>query len=142
MIRRAMVLGLGIAISAPALGAVQPPQVILETQKAPIYPPAALAARYEGSVTIETTVLTDGRVGDVRVVECSRPKVGFEEAAMTAVRGWRFEPANEDGRPLSATIRMRLNFILGEGIPRVSVGTLGAGDSASGSAGPTSGGKR
>ena len=63
-----------------------PPQIILGTQKQPIYPPAAFDARYSGSVLVEMTVLKDGMVGNVKVIECTRPKVGFEESAIKAVR--------------------------------------------------------
>jgi len=86
------------------------PQVILETQKPPKYPPAALAARYTGSVVLETVVLETGKVGSVKVLECTRPKVGFEQAAMDAVKKWRFEPGRVGDRPAEVTLRFRLNF--------------------------------
>ena len=62
------------------------PQIILETQKPPKYPPAAFAARYTGTVALEVQVLTDDKVGEVKVLHCTRPKMGFEEAAVAAVK--------------------------------------------------------
>ena len=86
------------------------PQMILGTQKQPIYPPAAFDARYNGSVLVEMTVLKDGTVGNAKVVECTRPKVGFEEAAVQAVKQWRFEPGMENGQPVDVVTRLQLNF--------------------------------
>ena len=87
-----------------------PPQIILGTQKQPMYPPAAFDARYSGSVLIEMTVLKDGTVGNVQVVECTRPKVGFEQAATKAVKEWRFEPGLEGGQPIDVVTRLQLKF--------------------------------
>ena len=89
------------------------PQVILETQKPPKYPPAAFAARYTGTVALEVQVLTDGKVGEVKVLHCTRPKMGFEEAAVAAVKKWRFEPGRIGDDPAEVTLRLRLNFAPG-----------------------------
>ncbi len=89
------------------------PQIILATQKPPTYPPAAFAARYTGAVRLEVVVLTDGKVGDVKVLHCSRPKMGFEEATVAAVKKWRFEPGRIGEVPAEVTLRFRLNFVPG-----------------------------
>jgi len=104
------------------------PQIILGTQKQPIYPPAAFDARYSGSVLVELTVLKDGTVGNVKVIECTRPKVGFEDAATHAVKQWRFEPGMEHGQPVDVVSRLQLNFNrVGVGLAaqaRVSAGSF------------------
>jgi len=87
-----------------------PPQIILGTQTRPTYPPAAFDARYSGSVLVEMTVLKDGTVGNVQVIECTRPKVGFEEAATMAVEQWRFEPGLDGGQPVEVVTRLQLKF--------------------------------
>jgi TonB family protein len=87
-----------------------PPRVILKSQKAPLYPPAAEAARFEGKVYLELIVMADGSVGNVRVVECTHTKLGFEEASIKAVKQWRFEPAILDGEPVDYTMQFDLNF--------------------------------
>jgi len=89
------------------------PQIILETQKPPLYPPAAFAARYTAAVRLEIVVLTDGTVGDVKVLDCTRPKMGFEDAAMAAVKNWRFVPGRVGEEPAEVTLRFRLNFVPG-----------------------------
>ena len=105
------------------------PQIILGTQKQPVYPPAALDARFSGNVLLEMTVLTDGTVGKVKVIECSRPKVGFEDAAVRAVKQWRFDPGMENDEPIEVVTRLKLNFNrVGIGIAanegQVSAGTF------------------
>ena len=109
------------------------PQIILESQKPPKYPPAAYAARYTGAVTLEVVVLTDGKVGEVKVLHCTRPKVGFEEAALTAVKKWRFEPGRIGENPAEVTLRFRLNFTPG-GVSLASE-TIPGGTSPSSSSG-------
>ena len=126
-------LALGV-LGVTALGAeaegggFTAPQIVLGTQERPVFPPAAWGARFTGSVLIEMTVQKDGTVGDVTVVECTRPKVGFEDAAVAAVKQWRFEPGLESGEPVDVKTRLRLNFTrVGVGLearPQVSAGSF------------------
>lgn len=113
------------------------PQIILATQKPPIYPPAAEAARYTGTVRLEVVVLTDGKVGDVKVLHCSRPKMGFEEAAVAAVKKWRWEPGRIGEVPAEVTLRFRLNFVPG-GVSLASE-TIPGGTAPAASSGSTTG---
>jgi TonB family protein len=89
---------------------VAPPQIILVTQKAPVYPPAALAGRFTGMVKVEVKVLADGSVGEAQAIECDHPNLGFEEASVAAVKQWRFEPAKKNGTPIDFVTSFRLNF--------------------------------
>ena len=89
---------------------VKPPQVVVGSQRPPEYPPAASAARFTGTVTVQVQVLPDGKVGNVEVVECTRPKVGFEEASVAAVKKWRFKPAMKADEPIEASLKFKLNF--------------------------------
>jgi TonB family protein len=116
------------------------PQVILGTQQPPDFPPAAWDARYTGSVSLEVTVLADGSVGDVNVIGCTRPKVGFEEQAVQAVKKWRFEPGKNDGVPVEVTTKLRLNFtrvrVGQKAEPQVSAGSFTVASIDRGSAPP------
>ncbi len=102
------------------------PEVILKTQKPPEYPPAARAARISGVVMVEIQIDTEGKVGEVDILECTHPKVGFEDAAATAVKKWRFEPAQLDDEPLKSTLKFRLTFNYAGvgGGPSVSAGGI------------------
>ena len=89
--------------------------------------------RYTGAVRLEAVVLPDGKVGEVKVLDCTRPKVGFEEAAVAAVKKWRFEPGRVGDVPAEVTLRFRLNFVPGavslasETIPGGTAPASGAG---------------
>jgi protein TonB len=62
-------------------------------QVAPAYPVAAKTLGAEGSVTLRVAVLPDGSVAAAFVISCTRPGLGFEAAALAAVKRWRFAPA-------------------------------------------------
>jgi protein TonB len=80
-------------------------QILNQVQ--PVYPVQALLLHLEGTVTLAATVLEDGTVGDVKVVE--GPAV-LAESAMNAVKNWRYEPYELDGRPVKNDIRIAINF--------------------------------
>ena len=118
----------GLALDVEPSGSAEPdlvgPQIILASQKPPVFPPAAMAGRISGSVMVEATVQPDGKVGEVKVLECSAPKVGFEQAAIDAVKKWRFEPGTRDGEPVPFSLKFRLNFRRGGQAPSVSAGSF------------------
>ena len=120
--------------AAPEAGAVSP-QIILDTQRQPVYPPAAWAARITGSVVLELTILRNGEVANLTVARSTTPKMGFEEAAIKAVSEWRFEPGLENGEPVEVRTRIKLNFTrLGVGLeakPAVSGSFVGSGQEPS-----------
>ncbi len=70
------------------------PQPLLQVP--PVYPDSAKAAHIQGTVVLQVLVGADGMVKDVRVRE-SVP--ALDQAAMTAVRQWRFTPASYNHRP-------------------------------------------
>ena len=81
----------------------------------PIYPAAARADGVEGSVTIRYDVTADGVVTNARVVASVPPGV-FDEAALAAVRSWRFNaPVVAGERQPAANRESTLDFRLGGG---------------------------
>ena len=84
--------------------------VIAGSRATPEYPPAALAAGFEGIVTVAAVINEDGSVGAVEVVESTNSKLGFEEAALDAFRQWRFAPAMQDGEPVFSVWAYTFNF--------------------------------
>ena len=99
-------------IAEPADETVTPARVIAKTQKAPEYPPAALAARFDGKVLVTLSILPDGKIGEVKVTESDHPNVGFEDATLKAVKQWEFTPATKDGKPVEYQTTYRLSFRL------------------------------
>lgn len=75
----------------------------------PIYPPIPLAARKEGLVILEALIGEDGEVRDVRVLR-SAPL--FDQAAITAVRQWRFSPTLLNGEPVPLVMTVTVSFTL------------------------------
>jgi TonB family protein len=77
------------------------------TKVSPNYPPAAREAKVDGTVLIQALVLRDGTVGDVRVQK-SIPEL--DQAAIAAVRQWRFKPALAKGQPVSVWVAVPVRF--------------------------------
>ena len=83
----------------------QPPRP-LSTPK-PVYPHEAFAKKIEGIVTLEILIDERGRVAEARVLN-SIPLL--DQAALDAVRAWRFQPATRAGRPVAALARAPITF--------------------------------
>ena len=73
----------------------------------PRYPAEAAAAGIQGNVLAEIVVNEAGLVSDAKVVR-SIPML--DEAALQAVRNWRFEPAFVDGRAVPVRLVVTVNF--------------------------------
>lgn len=76
----------------------------------PSYPEHARADGVEGSVGLEIIVSTGGAVESVRVQRSVGH--GLDEAAIAAVRGYRFSPAMKDSRPVRVRMRWNVQFHL------------------------------
>ena len=81
---------IGPPARAPAAAPVEATPTLVESQP-PVYPVAARSLRVEGRVTLRLSVLPDGTVSGATVEECTRPGLGFEAAALAAVKKWRYE---------------------------------------------------
>jgi TonB family protein len=75
----------------------------------PVYPENARKKGIEGWVELAFTVTPNGTVDDVEVRNSSPANV-FEEAAVRAIRGWRFEPVERDGEKVAQRAMVRLRF--------------------------------
>src|SRR5216684_820669 len=79
---------------------------------APKYPPEAGRARIEGTVVLLAVIGRDGTVEDVRV------KSGlsvFAQAAIEAVKQWRYRPYLLNGEPVEVDSQITINFTLSRG---------------------------
>jgi protein TonB len=76
---------------------------------APKYPPEAGRARVEGTVVLMAVISKDGSVQDVRV-ESGLPILA--QAAMDAVKQWRYKPYLLNGEPVEVDSRITINFTL------------------------------
>lgn len=75
----------------------------------PAYPPRAFELDQQGEVVVRARLDPHGDPQRVEVLRSS----GFsllDEAALAAVRRWRFEPARIDGRPVPAIVQVPVRF--------------------------------
>ncbi|MDP3415203.1 energy transducer TonB [Falsiroseomonas sp.] len=95
-----------------ALGSVVPARLRPGVVNAPpAYPQASRLRNEQGRVTLQVEIDPLGRVADVRVMLSS----GFpalDQAAMEAVRRWRFDAAQRDGLPVLSTTAIGITFQL------------------------------
>ena len=107
----------GLAVSLPAnaqpaespvsAGSPGVATLRLETYVKPVYPQIAWSARVSGEVVLDATIGPDGRPSDLRVLR-SNPLL--DEAAIVAVRQWRFGPPAVGGAPASVRVPISIVF--------------------------------
>jgi len=78
----------------------------------PQYPEAAKAQGIQGTVVLDVQVLGDGQVGNVQVVS-GDPVLA--DAAVQAVRQWKYQSHSIDGRPAESQDRVTIRFTLPPG---------------------------
>jgi len=81
------------------------------SRRPPEYPPRARRRNVEGRVVVSFVVTEEGTVRDPEVVSAD-PEGYFEEAAIDAVRSWRFAPGRVKGEPVTVRVRVPLAFRL------------------------------
>jgi protein TonB len=105
----------GTAGAAPGpllagVGSCTNPVRIEESYVKPEYPEMARVARVEANVILRAVIECDGSVGEIEVLRCSQPGFGFEEAATNAAAHWRYEPARQNGTPVSVYFSIFVDF--------------------------------
>jgi len=98
----------GVSGPVRAVGAIKPPRLLKKVN--PVYPEAAKSAGVEGIVILE--VETDEQ-GNVVRTALLRSVPLLDQAAIEAVKQWKYEPAIIDGKPtgiiFTVTVAFRLN---------------------------------
>jgi periplasmic protein TonB len=87
----------------------QAPRPVVKTP--PVYPFRAREQGVEGVVQVKILVNADGSVGQVLIMD-SRPKETFDQAVLTAVPAWRFEPGVISGQRVTSWVVTALRFQL------------------------------
>jgi protein TonB len=82
--------------------------LIQKTQ--PVYPPIAKAARVSGTVVLQATISKQGTIEGLHVV--SGPAM-LQQAAMDAVRTWRYRPYLLNNDPVEVETTVNVIFTLG-----------------------------
>jgi TonB family protein len=90
-------------------GKITPPKIA--SKVTPVFPEQAHKAGFDGVVILEGIIGTDGTVRDLKAVR-SEP-MGLTEAAMDAVKQWRYEPARTaSGKPVEVYTTVTISFWL------------------------------
>jgi protein TonB len=84
---------------------IAPPRLVRRVD--PAYPAIAAAARVSATVQLEAEVDARGEVARVRVV---RGHPLFDEAAVAAVRQWRYQPLLLNGEPTGFVLTVTVRF--------------------------------
>jgi protein TonB len=113
-------LGAGPAVAAPPPPPPKQTQRIklggqvvaakLLAQPQPVYPPLARQARIQGNVVLHAIIDKDGRVGELQVISGHPLLV---QAALEAVRNWRYQPTQLNGDPVEVDTTITVSFVLG-----------------------------
>ncbi len=75
----------------------------------PVYPPIAQSARVEGTVILEATIDAAGLVRNVTVL---RSVPLLDQAALDAVRQWRYRPTRLNGEAIPIIMTVTVTFSL------------------------------
>lgn len=89
---------------------ITPPRVVTSVEA--IYPLEAIAAAKEGTSVLTVTISEDGSVSDVQVAESAGE--AFDHAVIEAARQWRFEPAQQNGKPIATRVHIPFHFVFAQ----------------------------
>jgi protein TonB len=76
----------------------------------PLYPAIAKAAHVSGTVELNAVISKNGTIKDLRVV--SGPAM-LRQAAVDAVRSWRYKPYKLNNQPTEVETTIKVIFSLG-----------------------------
>lgn len=88
-------------------GSIKVPARVKEV--APVYPEKARRSRIQGIVILDITVEPDGAVTNVKVL---RSIPDLSDAAIEAVKQWRYAPTLVDGKAIPIRMAVSLNFTI------------------------------
>jgi protein TonB len=91
----------------PVSQLVRPPVKIHDVS--PVYPELAIQGKVEGQVVIEAVIGVTGGVQETRVL---KGKPLLTEAALAAVRQWKYTPTLLSGRPVPVVMTVTVTFRL------------------------------
>ena len=88
-------------------GSIQSSKLIRRVE--PIYPDLAKRARVQGVVLLQVTVDETGNVSDLKII---RGHPLLNQAAVDAVKQWKYSPTLLNGEPVPVIATVTVNFLL------------------------------
>jgi TonB family protein len=92
-----------------SIGEVDQMPRALQTRK-PTYPPMAMRQKITAQVVVSVLVSENGTVLDTKILRGEQRKMGFNEAAINAARGFTFVPAQKDGKRVRTWVPIPFDF--------------------------------
>lgn len=89
-------------------GAVEAAKIVYQPQ--PVYPILARQAGIQGAVVLHAVVDEDGDISELQAI--SGPPL-LVQAALNAVRQWRYQPTLLNGEPVEVDTTITVSFVLG-----------------------------
>jgi protein TonB len=86
-------------------GDVKEPRLIASA--VPVYPMGAKQAGVEGDVVVNTTIDKNGNVVGMKVI--SGPAL-LRQAALDALRRWKYEPSMLNSQPIAVQMQVTIKF--------------------------------
>jgi protein TonB len=78
----------------------------------PVYPELARKARIQGVVIVEAVIDREGNVIRAKVLRSPGAHFGFDQAAIDAVKQWKFKPGTQNGKPVDVIFTLTVIFKL------------------------------
>jgi periplasmic protein TonB len=98
-----------VARRVPVTSTIEAAKLISRVQ--PIYPPIAIQARIQGSVVLHAIISKEGGVSELQLLSGHPLLVN---AALEAVRQWRYSPTLLSGQPVEVETTITVTFVLGQ----------------------------
>ena len=89
---------------------LETPHLIEDSRVQPAYPEEALRDGVQGTVLLRVVVTADGMVGSVEIFRSPFRGESLAQAAVDAVRQWRYQPAQLQGRSVACRIMQTVSF--------------------------------
>ena len=89
-------------------GGIIKPKLVQKEE--PKYTQAAREAKIEGTVVLSAIIEPDGKIHEATVEKGLDD--GLDANAITAVKTWRFDPAQKDGEPVAVSVKIEVHFRL------------------------------
>jgi TonB family protein len=86
-------------------GQVEPAQLV--KQVVPVYPSMARSARVQGVVSVDAIIQTSGKLTEMKVIDGHPLLI---EAALEALRQWRYKPAKLNGTAVESPVHINVVF--------------------------------
>jgi protein TonB len=104
-----LLAGCGKGADQAAAPVIPPTELAAIQTPPPAYPAEAECNSNGGTTVLRVTVAQDGVPAQVAQVQSSGNQA-LDQAAIAAVRGWKFRAATRNGNPVSHTINVPVTF--------------------------------